>query len=100
MYNYQLKNKKMSKKSKSSKKSKTASSSSKRTEVSAIGTLTKKTDRSTLSQNTWVVFRGPSGERKPMLFNSRLSRDKVRGAYARITGTTKERTRSRRLSNY
>lgn len=92
----------MSKKTKSSssKKSKTATSSSKRTEVSAIAKLSRTTDRSKFSENTWVVFRGPSGERKPMLFSGKLSRDRVRGAYARLTGTTKERTRSRRLRNY
>jgi hypothetical protein len=79
----------------SSKKSKKTTST-----VSALGTLTRTTDRAKLSQTTWVVFRGPSGERKPMLFNSKLTRDNVRGAYSKITGTTKERTRARRLMNY
>ena len=85
----------MATKKNSSKKSK-----SNRTEVESIGTLSKKTDRSKLSENTWVVFRGPSGERKPMLFSGKLSRDRVRCAYARITGTAHDRTRSRRLKNY
>jgi hypothetical protein len=90
-------------KTSSSKKSKTAkksSSKSTKTEVSAIGTLSKSTDRTKFSESTWVVFRGQSGERKPMLFSGKLSRDRVRGAYAKITGTNKDRTRSRRLSNY
>ncbi len=89
----------MSKKSSSSKKS-TSSKKSKSSDVSALGTLTRTTDRTKFTENTWVVFRGPSGERKPMLFSGKLSRDRVRGAYAKMTGTTKERTRSRRLRNY
>jgi hypothetical protein len=80
-----------------SKKSKPSTSS---TAVTPIGTLSRKTDRTELSENTWVVFRGPSGERKPMMFSGRLSRDKVRSAYAKITGTSHDRTRSRRLKNY
>jgi hypothetical protein len=71
-----------------------------KTEVSPIGTLTRKTNRTEFSENTWVVFRGPNGERKPMLFSSKLSRDRVRTAYAKITGTSHNRTRSRRLKNY
>lgn len=30
----------------------------------SIGRLNKKTDRSKLNENTWVVFRGPKGEKK------------------------------------
>lgn len=91
--------KKPSKVSSSKKSSKKSRKSSTKAEVTAIGTLSKKTDRSEFSENTWVVFKG-SGERKPMLFSSKLSRDRVRGAYAKMTGTSKERTRSRRLRNY
>jgi len=88
----------MSKKSSSSKKSNSSKKS--KTDVTALGTLTRSTDRSKFTENTWVVFRGPSGERKPMLFSGKLSRDRVRGAYAKITGTSHDRTRSRRLRNY
>lgn len=80
--------------------SKSKNSSKKSTEVTSLGTLSRKTDRTELSENTWVVFRGPSGERKPLMFSGRLSRDKVRSAYAKMTGTSHERTRSRRLKNY
>lgn len=72
---------------------------SRRTEVTPLAKLTRKTDRSTYSENTWVVFRSES-ERKPMLFSGKLTRDRVRSAYAKITGTSHERTRSRRLKNY
>lgn len=79
---------------------KSTKSSKKTTTFSAIGTLTRATDRTKLKSDTWVVFRGPSGERKPMLFDSSLTRDTVRGTYSKITGVSKERTRSRRLMNY
>ena len=78
----------------------TKSSKKSTTSISAIGTLTRATDRTKLKSDTWVVFRGPSGERKPMLFDSSLTRDTVRGTYSKITGVSKERTRSRRLINY
>lgn len=67
--------------------------------VPAIGTLTRMTDKTGLSQDTWVVFKNGSN-RKPMLFSERFTRDDVRGAYSKINGTTKEATRSRRLKNY
>lgn len=87
----------MKTKQKSSKSTKTTRSIN---VIPSIGVLKRKTDRSEFSENTWVVFRGPSGERKPLLFSEKLSRDTVRGAYSKMTGTNKERTRSRRLKNY
>ena len=81
------------KKSKRSAKSTTSS-------VTPIGQLKRTTNRNSLNQNTWVVFRSGSSERKPMLFEARLSRDKVRCAYSRITGAAHDTTRSRRLRNY
>ena len=65
-----------------------------------IGTLNRKTDRTQFNENTWVVFRGPNGERKPLMFDGTLSRDEVRCSYATLTGTSFVRTRSRRLKNY
>jgi hypothetical protein len=89
---------------KKAKKSKTAKLSSKKAApkrtISDLGQLTRKTDRTSLDKQTWVVFRGPSGERKPLLFDAKLSRDDVRGAYVKITGTVWSRTRSKRLKNY
>lgn len=70
-----------------------------RSAIAPIGTLNRSTDRSRLSQNTWVVFRDAS-ERKPLLFEGRLTRDQVRSAYAQETGVSHDRTRSRRLENY
>ena len=67
--------------------------------VTPIGQLKRATDRTKLSSNTWVVFRS-SGERKPLLFEGRLTRDKVRTAYTRLTGVEHNATRSRRLRNY
>ena len=61
--------------------------------------LTRNTVKSNLSPNTWVVFRAMS-ERKPMLFDGGLSRDKVRSAYSRIMKTKHDATRSKRLKNY
>jgi hypothetical protein len=85
----------MSRKTSTSKKSARKS----RSAVAPIGALTRSTDRSRLSQNTWVVFRDAS-ERKPLLFEGRLTRDQVRTAYSRETGVSHNRTRSRRLENY
>lgn len=85
--------------SRKSSSSRSAKSSKKTQEITSLSLLTKKTDRTQYPSNTWVVFRS-SSERKPMLFERTLSRDQVRSAYSRITGTKHDDTRSRRLSNY
>lgn len=69
------------------------------TSVKPIGPLKRTTQRTKLNDNTWVVFRKAS-ERKPLLFEGKLTRDQVRTAYSRITGVDHNRTRSRRLRNY
>jgi hypothetical protein len=68
-------------------------------EISNPEPLTRKTVKSELNLNTWVVFRAMS-EKKPMLFNGKLSRDEVRTAYSKIMKTIHSATRSKRLKNY
>ncbi len=78
-----------------SKSSATSESSS----SSSLGNLTRKTDRTSMSDQTWVVFNN-SSTKSPKLFDQKLSRDTVRAVYSKLTGTGFHNTRSRRLKNY
>jgi hypothetical protein len=80
--------------------SKKTTSSGKSKRVTPIGSLTRKTDKTSLNEKTWVVFKSSTSGREPMLYSSKFSRDDVRSAYAKVTGTSFARTRSRRLKNY
>ena len=98
-----LKSKNMATKKAKSKAPKLSSKKAVKTakvKVASLGQLTRKTDRTELNAQTWVVFRGPTGEKKPLLFDAKLSRDAVRSAYVRLTGVNHVSTRSRRLKNY
>ena len=60
-----------------------------------------KKDRNQYSENTWVVFTTNGVTRKfPRLFESNLTRDRVRSTYARTMGVPIQETRSRRVANY
>lgn len=64
----------------------------------------KVTKKNNYSGDSWVVYTTPEGRdgkrNKPKVLSGSLSRDAVRSTYAKIMGTTKEQTRSRRVSNY
>lgn len=60
-----------------------------------------KKNQSDYPTGTWVVFTTEGEKRKqPRVFESNLSRDKVRCAYAKTLGCSIQETRSRRVENY
>lgn len=84
----------------SRKTSKTGKVQSKKSmSVTSNGTFVRK-NRAQYSENTWVVFTTDNGKMKaPRTFDSKLTRDNVRNAYAREFGIKMQDTRSRRVSN-
>lgn len=61
-------------------------------------------NRESYPKSSWVVYTTPEGRdgkrRQPRVFNGGMSRDEVRGQYAKSMGVTKEETRSRRVINW
>lgn len=67
--------------------------------VTSNGAFVRK-NRANYSQKTWVVFTTDGDRMKsPRVYDAKLSRDAVRGAYSRELGVSKEETRSRRVAN-
>lgn len=67
--------------------------------VTSNGAFVRK-NRASYSKQTWVVFT-KDGNRmvSPRVYDAKLTRDAVRGAYSREFGVSKEETRSRRVFN-
>jgi len=60
-----------------------------------------KKNKTDYPSGTWVVFTTEDDKRKqPRVFESDLSRDAVRCAYAKSLGCKIQETRSRRVENY
>ena len=73
--------------------------SRKSNQISSNGAFVRK-NRTRYSGNTWVVFTTEGDRMKsPRVYDAKLTRDAVRGAYSRELGVSKEETRSRRVSN-
>lgn len=88
------------KKTAKAKTAKASASKSGKTRTPKLEVFVKK-NKTDYPSGTWVVFTTEDDKRKqPRVFESNLSRDAVRCAYAKSIGCSIQETRSRRVENY